>query len=149
MPRIARSAALVSLAVLWLLPLAASADGHASGTPASGTPDWEALADVEEIEVITEDEDGEARETTIWLAVVDGQGFIRTGGSSWGKNVQRNPDVVLRIEGTEYPLRAEFIEDEGLRERVTDTFRAKYGWSDVLISPIRGSDPSIMHMLAR
>jgi hypothetical protein len=135
-PRIARVVASIALCV-W--PLTAAAE----------TPDWDALADVETIEVITHDEDGEPRETKIWLAVLDGQGFIRTGGSSWGKNVKRDPDVVLRIEGTEYPLRVEFIEDEGLRERVSAEFREKYGWSDALISQIRGSNPDIMHMIAR
>jgi hypothetical protein len=115
----------------------------------AGSPDWDALAGVETIEVITHDEAGEPRETTIWLAVLDGQGFIRTGGSAWGKDTKRDPNIVLRIEGVEYPLLAEFIEGEDLRGRVTEVFREKYGWTDVFITPIRGSNPSIMHMLPR
>ena len=116
----------------------------------AGEPKWDEVAQVGNIQVVTHDEDGAARETTIWLAVVDGQGFIRTGSTTWGDNVKRNPsDVVLRIEGKEYPLKAEFIENDKLRERVTATFSEKYGWKDSVIHWIRGSRPNIMHMISR
>ena len=121
----------------------------AAGARAS-EPDWDKVAGVGTIQVITHDEDGAARETKIWLAVVDGQGFIRTGDTHWGKNIRRNPaDVVLRIEGKEYPLRAEFIENDKLRERVVAAFRAKYGWFDGFVNFVRGSHPNIMHMISR
>ena len=82
--------------------------------------------------------------------MVDGQGFIRTGNSNWGENIQRNPsDVVLRIEDKEYPLRAEFIENDALRERVVAAFRAKYGWFDGAVKFVRGKRPNIMHMISR
>jgi hypothetical protein len=68
--------------------------------------DWNALADTETIEVITKDEFGKPRETTVWLAVHDGHGYIRTGGTRWGKEIRRDPDVVVRIAGHEFPLRA-------------------------------------------
>jgi hypothetical protein len=125
-------------AALWL-PLAAAAEG----------PDWDAVRDVGTIEVVTHDEDGDVRETTVWFAVVDGQGFIRTGGSTWGENISRDPHLVLRIEGVEYPLRADFIEDEALRARIIAAFREKYGWSDGFVDFVRGSHPKIMHMLPR
>ena len=128
---------------------AGAADRGDHSESAASPPVWSDVAAVEEVEVLTHDEDGELRETTIWLAVVDGDGFVRTGGSSWGKNLQRDPSLVLRIEGAEYPLRAEFVEDDGLRDRITDTFREKYGFSDWLITPIRGSRPMIMRMLPR
>ena len=113
-------------------------------------PHWDKLAAIDDIEIVTHDEDGAVRETTIWFAVLDGQGFIRTGGSTWGQNIKRNPaDVVLRIDGAEYPLKAEFIENDKLRERVTATFRDKYGWKDSAVHWIRGSRPNIMHMISR
>ena len=116
----------------------------------AGVPDWDAVADVEEIEVVTTNEDGSPRETTIWLAVVDGQGFIRTSGlTTWGHNAERNADVVLRVEGEAYELRVEFIEDDALRDRVKDTFREKYGFSDAMISITRGFRPSIMRLVER
>lgn len=113
-------------------------------------PNWDKVAEIEQIEIVTHDEDGDARETTIWFVVVDGQGFIRTGGSTWGENIRRDPsDVVLRIEGKEYPLRAEFIENDSLRERVVAAFRAKYGWFDGFVNFVRGKRPNIMHMISR
>ena len=116
----------------------------------AGEPNWDQITEVGQIEVITHDEDGDVRETTIWFAVLDGQGFIRTGGSTWGENIKRNPDdVVLRIEGKEYPLHAEFIENDTLRERIVKAFREKYGWSDGLVNFVRGSRPNIMHMISR
>jgi hypothetical protein len=131
-----------------LLVLALVLGGAAAARAAE--PNWDALADVGQIEVVTHDEDGDERETTVWFAVVDGQGFIRTGGSTWGQNVRRNPaDVVLRIEGVEYPLRAEFIENDKLRERVVAAFREKYGWFDGFADVVRGKRPNIMHMISR
>ena len=134
-----------TLAALWVaIPLALSAAARAA------EPDWEKLKDVGRIEVVTHDEDGDTRETTIWFAVLDGQGFIRTGGSTWGQNIRRSPkDVVLRIEGVEYPLQAEFIESDSLRERVVAAFRAKYGWFDGAAQFMRGERPNIMHMISR
>ena len=120
------------------------------GAARAAEPDWEKLNDVGQIEVVTHDEDGDARETTVWFAVLDGQGFIRTGSSTWGQNIRRNPaDVVLRIEDHEYPLRAEFIENDALRERIVAAFREKYGWTDGAVQFIRGKRPNIMHMVSR
>jgi hypothetical protein len=128
---------------LWLAVLGAA------GARAAEGPDWEALADVGTIEVITRDEDGGVRESSIWFAVLDGQGFLRTGGSTWGENISRDPTVVLRIEGIEYPLRADFIEEDTLRARIIAAFREKYGWFDGFVDFVRGSRPKIMHMLPR
>src|SRR5215468_210049 len=55
--------------------------------------DWSPLAAVEEIQVLSQDADGSAHETTVWLAVVDGQGFIRTGNTSWYPNLERKPEI--------------------------------------------------------
>ena len=116
---------------------------------AAAAPDWNALKDVETVEIVTTDEDGSSRDTTIWLAVVDGQGYIRTGNTRWGANIERNPDVTLRIEGKEHPLRVEFVSDTALRTRIEQTFRDKYGFSDSFIALFRSGDPKIMRLVAR
>jgi hypothetical protein len=129
-----------------LVLFACAALGLAAGARA-GAPDWSTVAQVEEIEAITADADGAPRETTVWLAVVDGQAYLRTsGGSTWGDNLERNPDLVVRIEGAEHPVRAVFIEDDALRGRVIETFREKYGVSDALVDVFRGSRPRIMRL---
>ena len=131
--------------------LVVAALGFSFAAPAAAkAPDWEAVKDVGRIEIVTHDEDGDERVTTIWFATVDGEGFIRTGGSTWGENIQRNPaDVVLRIEDVDYPMTAEFIENDSLRERVVKAFRDKYGWSDGAVQLFRGKRPLIMHMMSR
>jgi len=110
------------------------------------SPDWNAVAQTSTIQIVTKEADGSPRETTIWLAVVDGKGYIRTGSTHWWNNIGRDPDVVLRIEGREYALRAVGVEDAALCQRVEDTFRAKYGVSDRVVGFFFRSVPHIMRL---
>jgi hypothetical protein len=112
-------------------------------------PDWNAIAEIQTVQVSTVDEDDEPRDTTVWLVVVDGQGYIRTGSTTWGANVQRNPEIDLEIGDRAYAVRAEFVEDDALREKVEAAFREKYGWSDWLLAALRGNRPKIMRLLPR
>lgn len=112
-------------------------------------PDWAALSDLETVEVITRDADGSPRVTTVWLLVLDGEGYVRTGGTSWGDNVVRDRELVLRVGEIEYPMGVEFEEDDEIRERVTQAFRDKYGLSDGLVGWVRGSHPKLMRLVAR
>ncbi len=117
---------------------------------AAKAPAWGDVSGVERISVRTEDEDGQVRDTTIWLVMVDGLAYIRTStGSRWGRNVARTPQIVLRVEGESYPVTAQFVEDEQLRRRITARFREKYGWFDAMISLLRGSNPPIMRVEPR
>lgn len=131
---------------LRLVPLLVTALLLIAGPAPAGPPDWSAVADEETVTVITKDEDGDVRETTIWLLVLDDVGYIRTSRSSrWGGNVQRDPALALRIDGAEYPMRATFIEDEAERARIVAGFEAKYG-SNPILNWIRGDDPRIMRL---
>jgi hypothetical protein len=116
---------------------------------AGASPDWNAVAATDTVQVLTKNQDGTPKETTVWLAVVDGQGYIRTGNTRWWANIERDHDVRLRIEGNEYPLRVEVVEDPGLIQRVEDTFRAKYGWVDRALHAFRSGAPHIMRLLPR
>ena len=118
-------------------------------TATAEAPDWQALRDVGTVEVTTADPDGEPRVTTVWLAVLDGQGYVRTGGTRWGDNVARDPNLELAAGAERYPLRVELVEDDALRQRIADAFRAKYGWSDAMLSWLRGGRPRIMRLLPR
>jgi hypothetical protein len=98
--------------------------------------------------VETVDADGSARETTVWLVVVDGEGYVRTsGGSRWGDNAVRRGALSLRVAGAAYPMQVEPVEDDALRERVADAFRAKYGWTDAVLSWMRSARPRIFHLV--
>jgi len=118
-----------------------------AASASADAPDWNAVAGIQRVVVLTVDKDGDVRETTVWLAVVDGQGYLRTSRSTrWGGNVVREPDIGLRVGDGEYPLRASFVEDEALRQRIVATFREKYGWSDGMMAVFRGSKPRIMRL---
>ena len=136
-----RQASLAACAiVLVMAPIAAGAGG----------PDWDAVVAVKEVDVLTTNEDGSSRETIIWFTLLDGQAYIRTSESTtWGDNVERNPDVALRIEETEHPFHAAFINDEAEREKIVASFREKYGWFDGFLNFVRGSSPRIMRLDAR
>ncbi len=112
-------------------------------------PEWASLAEVDTVQVLTTNEDSRVRDTTVWLVVVDGDGYIRTGGTAWGDNVVRDPEVEVVIDGATYALRVHFVEDDGLRQRITDSFREKYGFIDSLIGLFRGDRPKIMGLTAR
>jgi hypothetical protein len=112
-----------------------------AAAPSQASTDWQAVAAADTIEVITRDADGNERVTTIWLVVVDGQGYIRTGSSSWFEDVERDPNVVLRIEGQDHAVRAELVpESDPAWARVQQAFRDKYGWSDRLLLPGMGTN---------
>ena len=138
---------------LVLAALAAWFAGAASAgadTRSPEPPDWAALASVEEVDVLTTDADGDPRETVVWFVVDEGVAYLRTGGGSrWGDNIEREPDVVLRVAGEEYPLRATRVSDEALLEGIHATFREKYGWFDAVAGVMRGGSPRIMLLAPR
>lgn len=117
--------------------------------PAAAELDWSRYAEVDTVEVLTTDEDGEARATTVWLLVLEGQAFLRTSDTTWGGNVERNPKISLRIAEEEIPVRAAFVSDPDTRAQVTRGFRQKYGFMDRLTDLIRSSDPTIMRLEPR
>jgi len=106
-------------------------------------------ADEEVIEVVTTNEDGTARTTKIWIVVVGGDAYVRTGKTGWGQNLERDPDLRVLTATGAYDLRVEFVTDEAARAPVVEAFRAKYGWPDRLMSPLRGRHPKIMRLVER
>ena len=120
-----------------------------SGASGEDAIEWDRYSEEGTVTVLTTDEDGSTRETKVWLVVVEGQGYIRTGNTRWGGNIERNPEIVLRIGETELPLRVEFATDESERDAVKTALRAKYGFSDWIFSPFRGSNPKIMRLIPR
>jgi hypothetical protein len=106
---------------------------------ATGGPiEWTRVADVQTVQIVTTDEDGSPRDTKIWLVVHEGHGYVRSSGTRWLANVERNPDVVVRIGEEEHPLRASPVRDSETYEAVLQAFREKYGFSDILTGIVRG-----------
>ena len=124
------------LVALALTPLAASAE----------YPDWSGLAEVEVIEILTEDDDGDLRETKIWFVLLDGEPYLRTSRSNWLDNLRRDPDCRLRIEGREYVARAEEVTGDAIVARVDAASLAKYGWQERFIHVFRMRTPDILKL---
>ncbi len=123
--------------------------GLASAPGAAESFDWSPYADAKRVRVVTSDEDGDLRKTTIWMVVLEGSAYIRTGGSRWGRNLRRDPQLVLRVEEAEIPARVEFVDDEAERGRIVQAFRDKYGFTDRFIGLFRGGSPLIMRLTPR
>ena len=101
---------------------------------ASAAPiDWSALAGEETVVIKTTEADGAPRETTVWLVVVDGQGYVRTGDTHWHGNIVRDPKIGVRIADRDYAVTAEHVTDPALREKIEAAFYAKYGFSDTFV----------------
>jgi hypothetical protein len=110
--------------------------------------DWAKLAEPGVVELITVDPDGDLRETKVWIVAHEGSGWLRTSNSRWLANLRRDPRLKLRSGGKLFELRAEEVDDAQLRERVDAAMRAKYGWSDRLISAFRWRTPQLLRLSA-
>jgi len=109
-------------------------------------PDWNSVADVKIIEVVTLDDDGDERVTKVWFVLVDGVPYLRTNRSRWLDNVRRDPNLGLRIEGREYEAMAEEIFGDSIVEDVDRASAEKYGWRESLIHPFRMMRPDILKL---
>ncbi len=125
---------LAGLALAGLLALGDAASAAASTDPA---PDWSTIAGENTVVVVTEQADGTPHETTVWLVVHEGRGYLRTSNTRWFRNIERNRNVVLRAGDHEWPLTVSMVEDDAEGDAVIGAFRAKYGISDLLVAPLR------------
>jgi hypothetical protein len=101
-------------------------------------PKWSEINGEEEIAITVNQEDGATRELTIWFAVVDGQGYIRTRDTSWRVEMERDPNVSLRIAGRDYPVRVSAVAEGALYDRVNAAYTEKYGMmSNVVLATMR------------
>jgi hypothetical protein len=112
-------------------------------------PDWEKLTEPDVVRVITVDPDGDVRETKVWIVAQAGNAWLRTSDSRWLANLRRDPNLELRSGDEVYELRAEEVEDSELLTRVDAAMRAKYGWSDRLVSAFRFRKPNLLRLSAR
>lgn len=128
---------------------AASLGIGAPASAASPPPDWEQVADVGTIQIRTTDENGTVRERTIWLIVLEGQGYVRAGGASgWDSNIDAVPEVEVQIDDVWYELLATRIPEGETYDAVKAAMRAKYGLSDAIIGIFRnvGGTPRILRL---
>jgi hypothetical protein len=115
----------------------------------AGAGGLETAAAEDVVQVVTHDEDGSSRETKVWIVWVDGEAYLRTHGTRWGANLERDPQAVLRAAGTEQTVRVERVEDPARIDAVVAAFRTKYGFSDRLAGLVRFGARRIFHLVPR
>ena len=100
-------------------------------------PSWSDLLEEQEISITVNQEDGTTRELTIWFVVVEGEGYVRTWGSSWHAEIERDPDIVLRIAGQEHLAQVSVVPEGALHTEINEAYRRKYGaMRALLLSPL-------------
>jgi Uncharacterized protein conserved in bacteria (DUF2255) len=109
--------------------------------------DWDQFADTQTVEVVTTDEDGGSRLTTVWIVVLDHQPYIRTSGTIWGDNVEREGKLRLRDGSAELTLRAEKVLIPSEVERVVAAFREKYGTTDAVMQIFRFGETRVFRLV--
>jgi hypothetical protein len=116
---------------------------------ATGPVDWARVADEQVPRIVTRDPDGTLRVTKLGLVVVDGGGYIRTRGTRWLANIERDPDVVLWIGAAAHPLRAEQVSDPALATRILDAFSEKYGFLARVVRWFNGDKATLLQLVER
>jgi len=112
-------------------------------------PDWNRFAEVQTIDVLTLDEDGELRQTPVWFVLLYSEPYLRTNDSRWLANLRRAPNLQLRIKGTVYEAQAEEIPGREILEKVDIASRRKYGLQERLIHLFRISSPQVIRLFPR
>jgi len=110
-------------------------------------PDWSQVADLDTVEVISTDPEGGSRLTTVWIVVLDHEAYVRTGGTRWGDNVEREGRLRLRVPAGEHELRAEKVLSEAEQARVEAAFREKYGNSDWWAGLVRFGETRVFRLV--
>jgi len=110
-------------------------------------PDWSQFTDMQTVEVISTEEDGTQRLTTVWIVVLDYQPYIRTSGTRWGDNVEREGRLRLRVPAGEWDLRAEKVLSPSEVDRVVAAFREKYGTTDAVLEWIRFGETRVFRLM--
>ena len=93
---------------------------------ANQAPDWNLLAKEEIPSLVTVDPDESRRITQVWIANIGQTAYLRTGDSLWFRNLQRDPELELRIGGMSYPCGTQVVMDTTIAANVHEAFRAKY-----------------------
>ena len=133
----------------WVLGVAGSCLAALAASGAAEAQDWGAIGATDVVVVVTRNQDGSDRETKVWIVVVDGRAYIRTAATRWYGNVERDPDIVLRVGEDEFPLRAVLVTDAPLAEHVEAAFRKKHGFWDAFMEIFRFGEAHVMHLAPR
>jgi hypothetical protein len=122
--------------------------GLGLGAPALAV-DWNEMVGVNTVTIITTTPEGTPRETTIWLVVLDGFPYVRTGSTRWAGDIAANADVKLDVGGRGFLMRAVPVTDPIVFDKVQRAMREKYGWADVMVGLMPGAGTRVFRLDAR
>jgi hypothetical protein len=111
--------------------------------------DWRRFQDEDVIEVLTHDENGALRETSVWIVAFDDHGYLRTNDSRWLANIRRGSSVALRIGEEQFAVSAREPDDAALTARVEEQFKQKYGVTQRVMSFFRMREPTLLELTSR
>ena len=96
--------------------------------------DWRFTEHVEEIFVETRTWYGLRHSTTIWCVELEGRLYIGSYDDDvkyWERNVARNPEARLRIQGWIYDVTVTPVANRELSEKLDERYAAKYDMAEV------------------
>ncbi|HKA15208.1 MAG TPA: DUF2255 family protein [Myxococcota bacterium] len=111
--------------------------------------DWQRFQDTGVIEILTQDEDGDPRDTSVWIVAVGGHGYVRTNDSRWLANIRRGSPISLRLGSDEFAVSAREVDDAAIRARVEEGFKQKYGFTQRVMSAFRLREPTVLELTSR
>ena len=124
---------IANLAVLsFALSIAFAVAAHADD---KAVPGWDpaVFRDASTIKIMTTEPDVGEHWSNLWVAVIDGQPYVRLGDRSYGR-IQRNtarPYVKLKVADQEFD-KVKVVEMPDMKEKVAAAMADKY-WLDVVI----------------
>ena len=132
--------------IRWPIAIALMCGFSAASMATSDPSEWQPFAEQDVIQIITEDPDGDLRETKIWIVVLDGTGYIRTNNSRWLANIRRGSPVSIRSDEWESRVTAVEIDNAEVGAQVESAFKAKYGLMQSVTSFFRISEPTLLEL---
>lgn len=84
------------------------------------------------VEIETQDENGDARRTKIWIVSQGDKIYIRTTDSIWHGNLVREQRAVLYADLGSEAVSASLVSDAELQTAVNELFAEKYGFANTL-----------------
>ena len=120
-----------------------------AGSVRAAEIDWQRFQQADVIEILTEDEDGQPRETSVWIVTFDGHGYVRKNDSRWLANIRRGSSVALRLDEQEFPVVARESNEPAITARVEEQFKQKYGFMQRVMSTFRMREPTVLELTAR
>ncbi len=107
-------------------PLVMIPGGRIDGTPTPPPGDWSFSDAVDTVQLETNPDDPYS--VNVWGVAAGAAFYIAAGDrdSQWARNMNRDPEVRLKIEDAIYELRAVPVEDEAELERFLAAAKKKY-----------------------